>query len=122
MDTFARWFTAGFCLLLLYAGLTPLVAPDPESAVSLAPAYAWFHLGSAAAGLAAALVQGRAASWFLTVFGLVDLYQFAASAAGWFPQNLFRWTKTDDALHLILGAVLTILGSAALRQGLRRHR
>lgn len=80
-----------------------------------APAYAAFHAVAAVLALAAALVaRGTAAPAFCLALGAADLYQAVASAAGWFPREAFRWTPTDDVVHLVLGPLLLVLGAAAL--------
>jgi hypothetical protein len=43
-------------------------------------------------------------------FGLIDLYQAAASYAHLFPKEYFRWTRADDVLHIIIGAALVAVG------------
>lgn len=106
-----RWFILFFALLLLYAGVQPLVFPDPTAATSQAPAYAWFHLVASAVALAAVLLsRGQWSPAFALGFGLVDIYQAFASGFGWIPQGWFRWTATDDVLHWTLGAILVALG------------
>ena len=115
MLSFARWTVLVFALVLVATGLAPLVNPAAGGATSSAPAYAWFHLVSAAVGLASfALGRGAGAPWFAVAFGATDLYQWVASWAGWFPKELFRWTPTDDLLHIGLGLALVALGVAAL--------
>jgi len=112
---FVRWTVLAFSLILALAGMTALLHPSAPSATSQASAYAWFHLGAATAGVATFFVQGgRSAPYFALAFGALDLYQWIASSAGWFPQSLFRWTPTDDGLHLGLGLGLVGLGFAAL--------
>ena len=43
-------------------------------------------------------------------FGAIDLYQAAASRLHWWPERLFRWTKVDDVLHIVIGIVLVAVG------------
>jgi len=43
-------------------------------------------------------------------FGLIDLYQAAASFMNWFPESHFRWRTGDDILHVIIGAALVLIG------------
>ncbi len=105
-----RWTVLAFSFVLLVAGVSPLVNPNPGP-TSTAPAYAFFHLGAALVGLAAfAIAKGRFAPVFAGMFGLVDLYQALASAFGWFPKDQFQWTQVDDGLHWSLGLVLVLLG------------
>lgn len=116
MSSFVRWTVLGFCLVLIAAGLPPLLAPGSSGLLSAAPAYAWFHLVSAAVGIVLVLATGgRGAPAFALAFGLADLYQAVASAQGWFPRDLFLWTPTDDRLHWTLGAALVLLGGLGVR-------
>ena len=122
MSSFVRWTVLAFSLILAVAGTLALLHPDAASATSSAPAYAWFHVAAAFAGVATfALRRGAFAPWFALIFGLADLYQWLASLAGWFPQSQFLWTTVDDGLHLGLGLALTLLGGLALRPR-REHR
>jgi uncharacterized protein YjeT (DUF2065 family) len=115
MPQFVRWTVFGFSLILVLAGALPLVHPSAAGATSGAPAYAWFHLASACVGLAAfAYRRGFWAGPFALAFGTVDLYQWVASWAQWFPQKQFRWTEVDNGLHLGLGLALVALGAASL--------
>jgi hypothetical protein len=43
-------------------------------------------------------------------FGLLDLYQALASFMDWFPESYFGWKTADDILHIIIGAVLFLIG------------
>ena len=43
-------------------------------------------------------------------FGVIDLYQALASRQHWFPEASFRWTPTDDRLHLVIGVLLIAAG------------
>lgn len=56
---------------------------------------------------------GRGAAGFNLGFGLIDLYQAVAGAAGLFPAALFAYRPLDDALHTALGLGLVGLGRSA---------
>jgi hypothetical protein len=115
MTVFVRWTALVFSLVLVYAGVSALVAPG-AGAMSTAPAYAWFHLAGAVVGVwAFALAQGAWSPAFLAAFGLLDLYQGAASVLGWFPIAFFRWTPADDLVHFVLGTVLVVGGILGFR-------
>ena len=43
-------------------------------------------------------------------FGLIDLYQTLASFLHLFPEQLFKWTRVDDILHIVIGATLVFVG------------
>jgi hypothetical protein len=46
-------------------------------------------------------------------FGLIDLYQAAASFLHLFPERHFKWKRADDLLHIVIGAFLVIVGLVA---------
>ena len=89
-------------------------------ASSTAPAYDAFHVAGGLLALAVAR-QGRPTPIraFLVGFGAIDLYQALASHRHWFPESLFRWTPTDDRLHLLVGLVLVVLGAWPRRRATR---
>ncbi len=100
-----------FAPILILAGVLGFVLPPSASLTSGAPAYNVFHLVSGALGLALALSRKETLIRAFNVgFGLVDLYQAAASFLHLFPEQHFRWTRADDALHIIIGALLVGVG------------
>jgi hypothetical protein len=58
----------------------------------------------------------RLASVFNLGFGLIDLYQALASVLGLTPIEYFRWTFTDDVLHVLIGFALVFIGWYGLRK------
>jgi hypothetical protein len=111
----ARWNRLALAILapiLLLSGVMGLVSPGYQR-TSEAPAYDIFHIAFGAVG--ALLVLSNNATgirWFNVGFGLVDLYQALASHLHMFPEHLFRWTRTDDAVHIAVGVVLLVVGLA----------
>lgn len=104
MVTLLRWSTAALAPLLLVAAVT-----DRNIA------YALFHgVAGGGAALAATLFRGRYAGTYLIGFGVLDLYQAAASALGWFPDAVFDYSATDDLVHWLLGSFLIFLGGIGL--------
>lgn len=100
-----------FAPVLVLVGLLGFVIPEDKSLTSGARPYNIFHVISGATGLAV-LYTGNA-TWaraFNLGFGLIDLYQAAASFFGWFPGAQFRWKRADDVLHVILGIALVSIG------------
>ena len=96
--------------VLLLSGVIGLVSPGAQS-TSDALAYQIFHLVFGATGLW--LVLSRNVSrvrGFNIGFGLIDLYQAVASHLQLFPDRFFRWTSTDDALHIAIGVGLLAIG------------
>lgn len=107
-----RWVLAVFAALLVLIAVLGFLAPGDRGTTSTAPAYNVFHLAFGLLGLAL-VVWGdpgpiRA---FLIGFGVIDLYQALASHQHWFPESLFRWTATDDLLHVVIGVVLVVVGA-----------
>jgi hypothetical protein len=100
-----------FAPLLILVGVLGFVVPPSAALTSGAPAYNVFHLASGALGLAAALSRGQTfIRGFNLSFGLVELYQAAAGLLHLFPEQHFRWTRADDALHIIVGPLLVCVG------------
>jgi hypothetical protein len=107
----SRWIAGGFAVLLIAVGVLGFLPAGGRGSTSNAPAYNVFHLAFGVLGLALAVAGGSsAARAFLIGFGVIDLYQALASHQHWFPEALFRWTHTDDLLHLVIGAALVIAG------------
>jgi len=114
MLSFIRWTVFAFSVILILVGVFPLLHLFEPSPTSNSPAYAWFHLIAAGAALVCFANRGLWAPWFALGFGIIDLYQWVASMAGWFPLSQFRWTPVDDGLHLGIGLALVALGLAGL--------
>jgi hypothetical protein len=100
-----------FAPLLIVTGLAGFIVPADKSLTSGAPAYNAFHIIFGLAGLAIAVMHHdpyiRA---FNIGFGAVDLYQAAASFLHLFPEKQFRWKRSDDVLHIVIGAGLVLIG------------
>jgi hypothetical protein len=108
----SRWVLGGFAVLLIAVGVLGFLPAGGRGSTSNAPAYNVFHLAFGVAGLAFAVWGDRsAARAFLVGFGLIDLYQALASHQHWVPEALFRWTPTDDLLHLVVGVMLIAAGA-----------
>jgi hypothetical protein len=101
--------------VLILAGLGGfLLPPGPMSG---APAYNAFHIAFGALACALAFGSGeRAGAAFNLGFGLIDLYQAAASRAHLFPEVWFRWKTADDVLHVVIGLGLVAVGALGLRR------
>jgi hypothetical protein len=104
-----------FAPILILTGFLGFVLP--ETIVSGAPAYNVFHILFGTIGLLSVLskreVQIRG---FNISFGLIDLYQAAASVLNWFPENHFRWRTGDDILHILIGAGLVLIGLTGVKR------
>jgi hypothetical protein len=108
----SRWVLGGFAVLLIVVGVLGFLPAGGRRSTSNAPAYNVFHLAFGVAGLAVALWGDHsAARAYLVGFGLIDLYQALASRQHWVPEALFRWTPTDDLLHVVIGVVLIAAGA-----------
>jgi hypothetical protein len=97
-------------VLILTGTLGFLLSPELTPTSDAAP-YNIFHIVFGVIGLLIALTWLEwPAIIFNLVFGSIDLYQFAASYANLFPEQLFQWTPADDVLHIVLGLILALLG------------
>jgi hypothetical protein len=102
---------AVFAPILILVGILGFVIPARKSLTSGAAPYNLFHIGFGVLGAVIALSgHDPSIKSFNIGFGLIDLYQAAASYGGWFPKAQFKWTRVDDALHVAIGALLVIIG------------
>jgi hypothetical protein len=101
-----------FAPVLILAGILGFILP--ETLLSGAPAYNVFHIVFGLIGLLSVLSKRQSLiRGFNISFGLIDLYQAAASFMDWFPERLFQWKTGDDVLHIIIGAALVLIGLLA---------
>ncbi|MCA1591184.1 MAG: DUF4383 domain-containing protein [Acidobacteria bacterium] len=100
-----------FAPVLILTGVLGFVLPTDKSLTSGATPYNIFHIVFGTLGLLLALSKNEKSIRFFNVgFGLLDLYQAAASFAHLFPVQFFRWTTADDVLHIVIGAALIFIG------------
>ncbi|MCI0487160.1 MAG: DUF4383 domain-containing protein [Blastocatellia bacterium] len=98
-----------FAPLLVLVGVLGFIMP--EQPTSTAPAYNIFHIAFGAVGIVFVLMKSdHLIRGFNIGFGAIDLYQALASATGLFPERFFRWTAVDDVLHIVIGALLVLIG------------
>ena len=98
-----------FAPILILNGILGFVLP--ETIVSGAPPYNIFHIIFGIIGLLSFLSKKQSLiRGFNISFGLIDLYQVAASFLHLFPESHFRWRTGDDILHIIIGAALVSIG------------
>jgi hypothetical protein len=110
---------AAFGPILILTGVAGFQIPPRFALMSGAPAYNVFHIVFGVIGTA--LVRANnptGVAAFNFVFGLIDLYQALAGAAGWFPAPQFRYRPADHVAHVVIGLALAAIGW----QGLRRLR
>jgi hypothetical protein len=104
-----------FAPLLILVGIAGFLIPPPQSLTSGATPYNLFHIFFGFAGLVVLLSRRELfLSLFNTGFGLIDLYQAAASFLHLPPEQYFLWTRVDDVLHIVIGLILTIIGCYGL--------
>lgn len=105
------YFLLVFAPLLIFVGVLGFVIPDKKSLTSGASAYNIFHIVFGLIGVGV-LVCGneQCIRWFNIGFGLIDLYQAAASYFNLFPEKHFRWKRADDILHIVIGLGLVLVG------------
>ena len=98
-----------FAPVLILTGILGFVLP--ETVLSGAPAYNVFHIIFGVIGLLSVLSKREVLiRGFNISFGLIDLYQAAASFMNWYPESHFRWRTGDDVLHIVIGAALILIG------------
>jgi hypothetical protein len=109
---FMNYYVLGvFAPLLIVVGILGFIIPANKSLTSGAPAYNIFHIVFGAVGLGMVLSQHDACiRGFNVGFGIIDLYQAAASYLHIFPEKKFRWTRADDVLHVVIGVALVVVG------------
>jgi hypothetical protein len=102
-----------FAPLLIVVGVLGFIIPDKYSLTSGASAYNIFHIVFGLIGLGCVLFGVEPCIRAFNIgFGLIDLYQAAASYLHIFPKNQFRWKPADDILHVVIGAGLILVGIA----------
>jgi hypothetical protein len=100
-----------FAPLLVLTGLAGFVIPENKSLTSGAPAYNIFHIVFGVIGIACVVCGDPICiKGFNVGFGVIDLYQAAASFLHLFPERQFKWKRTDDVLHIFIGAFLVLVG------------
>ncbi len=100
-----------FAPVLVLVGILGFLIPDKKSLTSGAPAYNIFHIVFGLIGLVLIYMQHKGGIRAFNIgFGLIDLYQAAASYLNLFPAQLFKWKRADDVLHILIGALLTAVG------------
>lgn len=100
-----------FAPVLVLTGVAGFVLPANKSLTSGAPAYNIFHILFGLLGIAIAISQRDPIIRAFNIgFGAIDLYQAAASFLHLFPEKQFKWKRADDVLHIVIGAVLMIVG------------
>ena len=108
--------------VLILTGIAGFLTPPRLALMSGAAAYNVFHIVFGVIGTALALAKNpaRVAAYNLG-FGLIDLYQAVAGAAGWFPAEQFQYRPADHVAHVVIGLALAAIGGQGLRsrRGLR---
>ena len=102
---------AVFAPILVIVGILGFVIPPDKAATSGAPLYNVFHIVFGLTGIAFVVTGNDAAIRAFNIgFGSIDLYQAVASRRHWWPERLFRWTRIDDLLHIVIGLALVAVG------------
>jgi hypothetical protein len=110
MSELNYWVLIILAPLLVLIGVAGFLIPSEKSLTSGAPAYNVFHILFGIAGILVATHHHDQIRYFNIGFGLIDLYQAAASYMNWFPQKYFKWSRVDDLLHIIIGSGLVLVG------------
>jgi hypothetical protein len=99
-----------FAPLLIVAGIAGFVIPANKNLTSGAPAYNIFHIIFGFGGIMIATHHFDYIRTFNIGFGVIDLYQAAASFLHLPPEKQFQWKRADDVLHIVIGAFLVAVG------------
>lgn len=100
-----------FAPILILVGILGFVIPVNKSLTSGATPYNIFHIAFGLIGVIIILMGNEDAIRAFNIgFGLIDLYQAVASFANLFPKQFFKWTRIDDILHVVIGAILVLIG------------
>lgn len=103
-----------FAPILILTGLLGFILPN--SFTSNAAPYNIFHIIFGIIGLICVFSKREDfIRGFNISFGLIDLYQAAASFMNWFPEQHFQWKIADDYLHIIIGSALILISFLARR-------
>jgi hypothetical protein len=104
-----------FAPLLILVGIAGFLIPPQQSLTSGALPYNLFHIFFGFVGLIILISRReKFLSLFNAGFGLIDLYQAAASFLHLPPEQYFHWTRVDDVLHIVIGLILIIIGCYGL--------
>ncbi len=114
MMSFNFYVLLVFAPLLILTGILGFIIPPKKGLTSGAPAYNIFHIIFGLIGLGVVYSQNDICiRGFNVGFGMIDLYQAAASFWHFFPEKYFQWKRADDVLHIIIGAGLVLAGVLA---------
>ncbi|MCG3160719.1 MAG: hypothetical protein JMDDDDMK_01794 [Acidobacteria bacterium] len=100
-----------FAPILVLVGILGFIIPPDKSPTSGAAPYNIFHITFGVIGALIVLINHPSAIKAFNIgFGLIDLYQAIASHLGLFPKHIFKWTRVDDILHIVIGIALVVIG------------
>jgi hypothetical protein len=106
---------AVFAPVLILTGILGFVLPPGP--MSGAHPYNYFHIAFGAVGVVLVLFkQPKPIAAFNFGFGLIDLWQAVAGIVGkLFPDDLFALKPADHVLHIVIGALLVVVGYMGLK-------
>lgn len=100
-----------FAPVLILIGTMGFLIPSDTALTSGQPAYNIFHIIFGIIGLVIVYLDHELYIRAFNIgFGVIDLYQAIASRLSLFPKKYFQWTAVDDALHIVIGAALVLVG------------
>lgn len=109
-----------FAPLLLLIGALGFILPAGTIPTSSETPYNILHITFGILGIAAIIFRYENPIRLFNIgFGLIDIYQALASYLHLFPEQYFKWTKTDDILHLVIGLILVFVGTYGFIQARR---
>ncbi|MGI8468681.1 MAG: hypothetical protein ACR2N3_09525 [Pyrinomonadaceae bacterium] len=106
-----------FAPILILTGISGFALPSSIALTGGEPPYDIFHIVFGIIGLITLFTKKESfIRGFNIGFGLIDLYQALASFLHLFPERIFKWTRADDILHVVIGAALVVIGFYGFRQ------
>jgi hypothetical protein len=111
LKTLNRKVLLVFAPILILIGTLGFLLPSTIGLTSGAAQYNIFHITFGIIGLIILFTKRECfIRGFNIGFGVIDLYQALASFLHLFPESVFRWTRGDDILHIVIGAGLIAVG------------
>ena len=100
-----------FAPTLVLVGILGFIIPQHKSPISGASPYNIFHIVFGVIGAIIVLINHPVTIKAFNIgLGMIDIYQALANYFGLFPKHLFKWTRADNILHVVIGIALVVIG------------
>lgn len=100
--------------LLIITGIYGYFLPKGSGFISNEDFYNLFHIDAGLIGIIVLLTMNvKIVRGYNIILGIIYLYQAAASYLNIFPDETFKYTVTDDIIHLDIGLTLLLIGLIA---------